>query len=361
MVRSHAKNNTTQSTLTYYERSLLRREGAARRLGVDSMKPLDACNLCLSRAVSGAACARGHLYCRECALAHLLAQKAGIDAQRREIERWAADDEARKRDAREQARRRVIGDFERGMGLGSARIGGGGGGSGAAGPSAKSAAATSTAAGSTSAPAPAVAGKPVLADEIERVAAEAEERAMRAIEAELAAGRKSKLAAFWLPSNAPEAPLGPVKDVKLQTLCHVGAHPHPLTRKSLVPVIFTYPGASTKPACPSCTRELSNATTAILLTSRSPAVAPDAAVDGAAEPEVERPKKKSKKVKEAEPVCGHVVCKTCADTVVRPSGRCCVCEAAVGEGDMIPLGKEGTGFAAAGGAEVKKSVTTFRV
>jgi nitric oxide synthase-interacting protein len=74
-----------------------------------------------------------------------------------------------------------------------------------------------------------------------------------------------------------------------------------------------------------------------------------------------RPKKKSKKEKEEPYVCGHVVCKSCADSIVKESGRCCVCEASIGEDGMIPLGKEGTGFAAAGGAEVKRNVTTFRV
>jgi nitric oxide synthase-interacting protein len=42
-------------------------------------------------------------------------------------------------------------------------------------------------------------------------------------------------------------------------------------------------------------------------------------------------------------VCGHVVCKTCVDAIVRPQGRCCVCEAKLEEGEkgLIPLGKEG--------------------
>lgn len=75
----------------------------------------------------------------------------------------------------------------------------------------------------------------------------------------------------------------------------------------------------------------------------------------------DRPKKKSKKDKDEPYICGHVICKTCADTIVKESGRCCVCEAGIKSDGMIPLGKEGTGFAAAGGAEVKRTVTTFRV
>lgn len=66
-------------------------------------------------------------------------------------------------------------------------------------------------------------------DHVERLAREAEEKALRMIELEQAEARKHKLAAFWLPSLAPEAKLGPLKDVKLQTLCHVGGEGHPLS------------------------------------------------------------------------------------------------------------------------------------
>jgi nitric oxide synthase-interacting protein len=48
-----------------------------------------------------------------------------------------------------------------------------------------------------------------------------------------------------------------------------------------------------------------------------------------------------KKDKEDPYVCGHVVCKTCVDTVVKPQGRCCVCEAKLDREGIIPLGKEG--------------------
>ncbi|KAK4684669.1 nitric oxide synthase-interacting protein, partial [Tremellales sp. Uapishka_1] len=332
MTRSHAKNNTTQSTLTYYERSLLRADSAAKRIGHDSFKPLDSCNLCLSRITAPVACAQGHIYCKECLLANLISQKAGIEGQRREMERWEANDRRERDDARSKARERVVKDFERGMGLGER--------------------------------AKAVGAKGETGDKtfdlsmgnVDAIAAEAEEKAMRTIEAEQVEARKAKLAAFWLPSLAPEAPLGPLKEVKLQTLCHVGGQGHPIARKALLPVIFTYPPTtaltpSPKPICPSCSKELSNSVACVLLTSTSP-------VSSSNEPA----KKKSKKEKGKEDrCCGHVVCLTCADKVVKPSKRCCVCEAGVEDKEIIPLGKEGTGFAAAGGAEVKKETLAFRV
>ena len=145
-------------------------------------------------------------------------------------------------------------------------------------------------------------------------------------------------------------------------------------RKTLLPVIFTYPTPS-KPTCPSCTKELSNSTSAVLLSSRTPI---SSAEPQNGETDSGHRKKKAKKDKEDPYVCGHIVCQMCSDTIVKPAGRCPVCEAKVNDAGRISLGKEGesrqsshrsqrltdlsgTGFAAAGGAEVKKSTIAFRV
>lgn len=204
-----AKNNTTQANLTHYERSLLRKESQARRVGGESFKPLDSCYLCLSKLNDPVSCQQGHMYCRECVISNLITQKATIEAQKREMDQWEARESRERADAKQKARERVVRDFERGMGLGSSGT----------------------------------AGKTVMSDKVgegaakfkfdqstvERVAQEAEDKAMRALEAEQLETRKAKLPAFWLPSLAPEGRLEPVKDIKLQTLCHVGVPPHPLS------------------------------------------------------------------------------------------------------------------------------------
>ena len=64
---------------------------------------------------------------------------------------------------------------------------------------------------------------------IEDLQKKAEERALAKIQEEQIEARKSKLAAFWLPSLTPEAKLAPVKEMKLQTMCHVGGHQHPIS------------------------------------------------------------------------------------------------------------------------------------
>lgn len=309
------------------------------------MKPLDHCNLCLSQASDAVACPSAHVFCRECCYADLLAQKAGIERQKAELDAWEREDERKRAEAREKAQARVRANFERGMGLGGrVRI------------------------GSASAPQGGDKGEGAgagesedrdLEAEAERLAREAEAAALAAIEAEESDGRKAKIAAFWLPGNTPEAPLGPLKAVKLQTLCHVGT-PHPISRRALLPVVFSYPSASraaaaanpgaaasaseTKPGCPSCLREVNNATGAVLLaSSRAPV---EAGPDGGGGDE--EPKKKKKKVKASkdkgrrEAVCGHVVCRACAERAQAPAGggnACPVCDARIER--AIPLGKEG--------------------
>lgn len=315
-----AKNNTTQSTLSYYERSLLRKQNAARRIGQDSMKAIDHCNLCLSQVTDAVACPEAHVFCRECCYADLLAQKAGIERQKAELEAWEREDERKRFEAREKAKERVRANFERGMGLGGRlRIGAPKEANGEGGKD----------------------GEKDLEAEVERLAREAEDAALAAIEAEESDGRKAKIAAFWLPDNTPEAPLGPLKAVKLQTLCHVG-HPHPIARKTLLPVIFSYPSAKapsssggnseSKPGCPSCLREINNATGAMLLTSSKAEEKPDGE-----EPKKKKKKKDAKEKREA--VCGHVICNACCGRAEKGGNTCPVCEAGIEK--AIPLGKEG--------------------
>lgn len=148
------------------------------------------------------------MYCRECAVSDLIQQKAGIESQKREMERWAAKEEGERQDARRAARERVVRDFEKSMGVGWVGAGGQGAGKGVA------------AVGE---------GGSGRKKGVEELMKEAEDRALRKIEAEQAESRKAKLPAFWLPSLAPEGRVGPIKDVKVQALCHFGGEPHAIS------------------------------------------------------------------------------------------------------------------------------------
>lgn len=79
--------------------------------------------------------------------------------------------------------------------------------------------------------------------------------------------------------------------------------------------------------------------------------------------------------------CSHVVCKTCVDTLVRPSEQCVVCDHKLGKTDIVNLKREGqlpvfsllslsilipiplllgTGYAGGGIAETSKKGVAFQ-
>lgn len=147
--------------------------------------------------------------------------------------------------------------------------------------------------------------------------------------------------------------------------------------KNLIPVHFTFytsssTSATTSPAseeskkeesepiCPSCKKHLSNSS---LLFRACPTL-----------PLTSNRKSDSYWQTVCKP-CGHVTCKTCADTLVRPSKQCIVCD--VKAKDIIELKREGmplrllkltpthpknvgTGFAGGGLAETSKSGIAFQ-
>ncbi len=75
--------------------------------------------------------------------------------------------------------------------------------------------------------------------------------------------------------------------------------------------------------------------------------------------------------------CGHVVCKTCTDTLVKPAKQCIVCDVKLADKDIIEMSREGTrccmvwidmvlmgvsgtGYAAGGLAETSKRGVAFQ-
>src|SRR5258708_21839215 len=126
--------------------------------------------------------------------------------------------------------------------------------------------------------------------------------------------------------------------------------------KSLIPVIFTFDKDSSstqssdtrRAICPSCKKELANPTHLnrtlaptiyrTLLTMRTPCVSL-----------VLRP-------------CSHVLCRTCTDTLVKPSSQCSVCDTVLKEPkkDIIDMEREGTGFSPGGMAATSRVGTAFQ-
>lgn len=82
------------------------------RLNRDSFLPFGSCSLCLESAVDPVACSLGDIFCRECALNNILAQKKEIkraEKAREHEEREAADLKARQD---EEAQARAVKEFE---------------------------------------------------------------------------------------------------------------------------------------------------------------------------------------------------------------------------------------------------------
>ncbi|KAJ0017340.1 hypothetical protein Pint_10793 [Pistacia integerrima] len=78
MPQRHSKNNNDLAFFTYDEKRKLGYGTQKERLGKDSIKPFDACCLCLKPFIDPMCCQKGHVFCKECILECLLAQKKDI-------------------------------------------------------------------------------------------------------------------------------------------------------------------------------------------------------------------------------------------------------------------------------------------
>ncbi|EIN14620.1 hypothetical protein PUNSTDRAFT_58853 [Punctularia strigosozonata HHB-11173 SS5] len=341
----HSKNNTASSIFSYAEYKKLDYGTKRQRLGNESMRRFDCCALCLQRAREPVACQEGHLFCKECVYTDLLSQKKDIKRQKDKLDALRKEAEEQKLRAREAARERVLQDFERGqLGLGARNE------VHTQGKDEGEIAARLWCAGGTKRKLP----FEFDATKVESLAREAEEAALKQLEKEQAESLRAKLPDFWLPSLTPTytsaGPPSSFQDLKVQTTCRGGNPPHSIALKNLFPVKFSYPSsgvgkttpledgetaeltkaAASKqddemPFCLSCKKTLSNN---IILYVMKP--------------------------------CGHVVCRTCTDTLVKPNAQCTVCDIPIKASDIVELRREGTGYAGGGLAETSKAGVAFQ-
>ncbi|KAL6239659.1 hypothetical protein BDW75DRAFT_101035 [Aspergillus navahoensis] len=382
---AHSKRNTSLPHFTSYERSLLRTAWGTQRgvIGRDSFLPFGSCRLCLhpSRSPSVACATNGDLFCRECAISDLLAQRqeiARLEKEREEAKKRLEEESGREL---EEAKDREVREFEMvSMGFddggrsgnkkrktnGNAGLGddevwervkkrevdvGGG-----------------------------VRKKVFELDEktVEGVMRRERERLREEIRKEKAESSKSALPSFWVPSLTPGTDPTEItanKTVKLSPICpgSTESNKHGYTLKLLVDVHFTEetgPDGAMVRVCPSCKKTLTN-TVKVMLT---------------------KP-------------CGHVICKPCVDKFMTPHdvpdphatreeqertaelhGRvlCYVCEtdltprdpardekAGAGEKKrkkkkegiqpgLVEISSEGTGFAGRGGNVATKAGVAFQ-
>ncbi|TGJ84658.1 hypothetical protein E0Z10_g4088 [Xylaria hypoxylon] len=367
---SHSKRNTSRAVFTSYERELARKSwtSTSARLNRESFLPFSACRLCLETAIDPVSCSHGDIFCRECALSNILAQKKEI--KRVEKLQGQEDLEAQERQAHldAEAHERAVREFEmtqNGLDVPSRSV-------------------SISKSISISTPTPDNRdreGSSVIegdrqrrpgkrkfeidGDEVLRIAAEDRARARKAIDGEKAA--QPTLPSFWVPtvtpsSNTRETLHEVVKKTKRTTICPASPDdkPHTYSLHALVSIHFatedddkqSKDGKAVR-ICPSCKKGLGNSSKAML----------------------------------AKP-CGHVLCGHCVGKFMRPNKhhdphtmdpdalRCYVCDIDLaGNGDgsheatqngkkkekerirpgLVELRSEGTGYSAGGANQVRKN------
>ncbi|XXG96473.1 Lyso-phosphatidylcholine acyltransferase [Hypoxylon texense] len=367
---SHSKRNTSRAVFTSYERDLARKawSSTSARLSRESFLPFSSCGLCLEIARDPVSCTHGDVFCRECALSNILAQKKEIKRLEKLREQEERDQEEDKLRREEEARDRAVREFEMTqIGLDAkARSSKSGD---------RSAAEARRESSSTPAAEALNSGKKrkfeMDEEELARIAQEDRAKARKAIDDEKAS--KPILPSFWTPSVTPASNTKDtlhevVKKTKNTPVCPASRedNPHTYSLHTLVTVNFTEEdgddGGGKKKrirVCPSCKKGLSNSSRAVL----------------------------------AKP-CGHVLCRNCVDKFMKPSRRhhddphapaaeaervrCYVCEADLTEKKssdvdkgkkkdkekirpgLVELRSEGTGFSAGGANQVQKSGVAFQ-
>ncbi|KAJ5087923.1 hypothetical protein N7456_011539 [Penicillium angulare] len=319
---AHSKRNTSLPHFTSYERSLLRNNWGTKRsvIGRDSFLPFASCKLCLQPARTPVSCANnGDLFCRECAINDLLAQRQEIkrlERERDDAKKRLAEDDQRNL---EKARKDEVADFELvSMGLeeGEAPVQNGNGNGN---------------------------GKKLKTDET-----------------------KSALPSFWVPSLTPSTDANEIaanKTVKLAPVCPGSSETetHSYSLKGLVEVHFTEEKATdgtVSRICPSCKKNLSNGLKAMLTKPCghvicSPCVSKFMTPNDTPDPHA------SKEEQEAH---SRILCYVC-ETDLTEVGEKKKSKKKDKEGikpGLVAISSEGTGFAGGGGNVGTKSGVAFQ-
>eukprot|EP01119_Soliformovum_irregulare_P021807 TRINITY_DN7332_c0_g2_i1.p1 TRINITY_DN7332_c0_g2~~TRINITY_DN7332_c0_g2_i1.p1 ORF type:complete len:276 (-),score=47.18 TRINITY_DN7332_c0_g2_i1:140-967(-) len=211
----HSKNNTAAMVFTHHERSLLKYGTISERIGAESIKPFDACSLCIHPVIEPVSCPEGHIFCKECIYQSLLSQKKEIA---RQMERW---EETERKNQIDKERQEV--------------------------------------------------------DQKEKEKAEFEKinGPAATIESKSSDESKQKLTAFWVPGVASDAIVEAPKKPSTDTMCPEGNHPVRL--KKLIPLNFSANKSADREGvkdhivegkyqCPSCCKTLTNVLRAVVLT-----------------------------------------------------------------------------------------------
>ncbi len=308
-------------------------------------------------AQSPVSCTHGDIFCRECALNNILAQKKDIKRLEKVKEKEMAEEGEQRKLEEAEAKKKALEEFERlQMGL-EAKVGKG-----------KDIVAREDGKITVEEAAEGEAGRRgekrkfiIDEDELLRIADEDKTKALKALHDEKAS--KKTLPSFWVPSITPSSNTKDTlhdikKKVKSSPVCPSSPEdaPHHYSLATLIAVTFSEEkfkdSKDTKRICPACRKELSNSSKAMLT----------------------KP-------------CGHVVCKTCTERFMTAGKgdphapeeeqdkiRCYVCETDLTEvkpkegkkekekimPGLVEIKSEGTGFASGGKSKVERAGIAFQ-
>ena len=353
----HSKNPCSAPVFSHAERARLKYGTQRERLGSESQKLFNACEICLHTAESPVLCTRGHIFCRSCVIESLAQQKESLKLLQHRWEtqhRQEAEKRAKAEEEEQKKHVQIFTQLDEAVLKGAER-------SAVLSPSSSS----STSNSSSSAPAGYVrvtTGKGTDGFIVDRELVTAHSTQDGTATKEEQLKKKSQyLPSFWTPSMSPTVGDGEEKLLHAPSqkpTCPGGNHE--LRLKQLKPVKWcmdktggesaskkkegeTKSSSSPAPMCFSCKKRLSNTTPMICNTK-----------------------------------CGHVQCKICVDTLMRgqkstksvstpatsltpptPSSQllnCLECDEPCLANELVPI-VASTAFAATGNTIAKAQLT----
>ncbi|KAE8393217.1 hypothetical protein ETB97_005048 [Aspergillus alliaceus] len=382
---AHSKRNTSLPHFTSYERGLLRSQWGTQRgvIGRDSFLPFASCRLCLhpARAPVVACATNGDIFCRECAINDLLAQRQEIkrlDREREEAKKRLAEDDER---TLEEARERELREFELvSMGLEVAKHKSSGQAQNDNHKKRKAEEATEALA-AFKAREIEVDGKRKKVFELDekemaRVAREEQERLKQELKKEKSESSKSALPSFWVPSLTPNTDPNEIaanKAVKSAPVCpgSTDEHRHSYSLKSLVDVHFTEDktsDGSMARICPSCKKTLTNGLKAMLTKPCGHVICLPCVTKFMTPHDAPDPHATKEEQEKTAALHGLVLCYVCETDITprsstdngKESGKKKKKDKETIKPGLVEISSEGTGFAGRGGNVATKTGVAFQ-
>lgn len=111
----HSRNNTANSVFTYAEKKMLDKDYGVKkaRIGQDSQRSFEQCHLCLNPFEEPMSCLAGHIFCKDCIMNNMLAQKKTISTKQDLFEKEKEKEEVREFLRKRRAGERDTAEFEK--------------------------------------------------------------------------------------------------------------------------------------------------------------------------------------------------------------------------------------------------------